>query len=180
MTKRKDIKTRDPVNINCTWHWINVHGKKKKKKIYTFIILKIEEVPPVIIKSTVESERLENLNVLSTGFQHPENTVLFIYSLFFCSALKIQFSHRRPATASALWWIWRNTTGEVLRCRHQRGGSGEAVRWGTKKKKKKASPAPNTHTSHKPQSTITHTRCRAQGGFPLCTCPFYKSTINSS
>lgn len=71
---------RDPVNINCTWHWIDVHGKKKKKKIYTFIILKIEEVPPVIIKSTVESERLETLNVLSTGFQHPENTV-FIFLL---------------------------------------------------------------------------------------------------
>ena len=155
MTKRKDIKTRDPVNINCTWHWINVHGKKKKKKIYTFIILKIEEVPPVIIKSTVESERLENLNVLSTGFQHPENTVLFIYSLFFCSALKIQFSHRRPATASALWWIWRNTTGEVLRCRHQRGGSGEAVRWGTKKKKKKKSITRPKHT-HIPQTPKYH------------------------
>ena len=168
MTKRKDIKTRDPVNINCTWHWINVHGKKKKKKIYTFIILKIEEVPPVIIKSTVESERLENLNVLSTGFQHPENTVLFIYSLFFCSALKIQFSHRRPATASALWWIWRNTTGEVLRCRHQRGGSSEAVRWGTKKKKKKKHHPPQTHTHPTNPKVPSHTPDVELRGVFLC------------
>lgn len=58
---------RDPVNINCTWHWIDVHGKRKKK-IYTFVILKIE-VPPVIVKSTIGSERLENLNMVSTALE---------------------------------------------------------------------------------------------------------------
>lgn len=67
--KKKHIKTLDPVNINCTWHWRRL-WKEERKKIYTFIILKIE-VPPVIIKSTVRSERLENLIMVSTASQHP-------------------------------------------------------------------------------------------------------------
>lgn len=54
----------DPVNINCTWHWIERRSwKKEEKKIYIFIIDKIE-VPPVIDMSTVGGrggqKRLEN------------------------------------------------------------------------------------------------------------------------
>lgn len=67
-TKNCD-KEKDPVNINCTWHWRR-SWKEEKKKIYTFIILEIE-VPPVIIKSTVGSERLESLIMVSTVFHHP-------------------------------------------------------------------------------------------------------------
>lgn len=140
---------RDPVNINCTWHWIDVHGKKKKKKIYTFIILKIEEVPPVIIKSTVESERLETLNVLSTGFQHPENTVFYFF------ALRSKFNSlivdlRLPPRFGGSEGIRQvRCSGVITREEAAARSSGEET--------KKASPAPNTHTSHKPQSTVTHT-----------------------
>lgn len=35
--------------------------ERGEKKIYTFIVIKIE-VPPVIIKSTAGNESLENLN----------------------------------------------------------------------------------------------------------------------
>lgn len=41
--------------------------ERGEKKIYTFVILKIE-VPPVFVMSTVGSERLENLNMPSTAY----------------------------------------------------------------------------------------------------------------
>lgn len=43
---------------------------ERGEKIYTFITPEIE-VPPVIIKSTAGSERLERLIMLSAAFQQP-------------------------------------------------------------------------------------------------------------
>lgn len=163
---------RDPVNINCTWHWIDVHGKKKKKKIYTFIILKIEEVPPVIIKSTVESERLETLNVLSTGFQHPENTV-FIFLL--CAQNSILSSSTCDCLRALVDLREYDRWGAPVSSPERRQRRGRPVR----KQKKHHPPQTHTHPTNPKVPSHTHPMS-SSGGYPLCICPFYKSTINSS
>lgn len=67
MTKRKTLKHEIQLILTALGTG-DVHGKRGK--IYTFIMPEIE-VPPVIIKSTVGSERLERLIILSTAFQQP-------------------------------------------------------------------------------------------------------------
>lgn len=104
--EKKNIKTCNPVNINCTWHWRR--SWKEGKKIYTFIIFEIE-VHPVIIKSTGEWNTGElwyqqhfNIHKLSLYFPpffgglHPDSNP----------------SHHQPVTASC-FLIWRNRTGDV-------------------------------------------------------------------
>lgn len=73
-----------------------------RKKIYTFIKLKIE-VPPVIIESTIGSERLENviksLNSISTSINY--RFILPFFFVFFFGALHSDSNsfQRQPATA---------------------------------------------------------------------------------
>lgn len=69
MTKRKTSKHEIQLILTALGTG-DVHGKRGEKKIYTFITPEIE-VPPVIIKSTVGSERLERLIMLSAAFQQP-------------------------------------------------------------------------------------------------------------
>lgn len=79
---------------------------ERGKKIYTFIILKIE-VPPVIVKSTVEwkaGELKRGLNSVSTSIKRPFHFPRFKWI-------------SSPTRRCLRTWIWRNASGEVLRRR---------------------------------------------------------------
>lgn len=93
MTKRKTSKHEIQLILTALGTG-DVHGKRGKK-IYTFITPVIE-VPPVIIKSTVGSERPERLIMLSAAFQQPEITVSFSQ---FCVAQRPDSNPSPPSTA---------------------------------------------------------------------------------
>lgn len=73
--KKKETQTQsDPVNINCTWHWID--NQWKKENIYIYIV-KIE-VPPVCIMPLV------NLRLGKKIMCDSIKQYLYIKQILFC------------------------------------------------------------------------------------------------
>lgn len=94
---------RDPVNNNCTWHWIGVHGKEGKK-IYTFIILKIE-VPPVIIKSTLGVKHWRTLKWSQQHFNVIKEPFSFLAFEVLCCAQNQIISLTARICLKSFGWI---------------------------------------------------------------------------